>query len=1086
MRKLLAVAILVAMTISAIPAMATVGTVRVVLNVINDRKTGYARANTTARYDIFFRFNVDIKTHQWVKVWFPIDEASSQLNDICDQLPVLNGVLESQRFIPNEKYFEKYPNSQEKETVKLYKMNDDMGNIDFLDAPGQIDKICKSDDSRFVKDSTGLGYWMLGSVMPPLPRDKTKLMEELKRIIRKTALTYNPCSDCQGYPTIENSSKERSFLIRAMDTYEAWRRGWNPLDFIFSRSCGIMLPATPGRYRLAVATEPEHEPVESESFILPCSDVSNVTFEQFPIRKQFTVFSVSFTTGEGGALDKGMSTIRLKLPKGFSMTSVPLNSILVNDVVVRQAKTTNTNDGQQILEITSPVDVENFGKVKLDFLSNPSFFSILESNNSEIMVSTSSEGNFIKAKEAEDSHVARMILYPAEEYASSDIYLSLPLGEGKIYPQKTEIEITFDNGFALPDKPKPGCFQVNGFNSDAIIDKTKRTIILKSQSELSRKCLVSISNKAGIVNPSAGIYDFVVKVGEDEIDCEPFDIFASKPHIDQLDLSKPQAAMPSKVSFTFKPSTQKPIKAGEEIGVEFPKGSTLPFQILAEEVAIDGVLAKSIRVEDRTIWIACPKDIDFWKPARIELKCLVTNPREKDDFFIKVKTSDGTQAISDKLTLIPAPLVTKLIVNGSQQNPCDGGWFGEPPTISFECLNPEADIFFWYNGQPDRAVRFDGTFSLMRGCEVLNIGWSSSFNGDKEDSKSQDLFLDTDKPYVHLFNGKSSTVTNQPVKIISGEAEARIVSYFGDEQSYVLVDSVFVRFNGNEEKVFEGGLIKKSEFDKQDLEFSCKLTLNPGTNKVEVIARSLACNEKIEDVKIILDTTPPQIEMISQPQSYKCFPGDEVKVSFRTELGLYAYCNSKVMPEESNDGKSSVFYTMYPVVQGKNRIVLKVTDFAGNTTTKEIVFSATDSNKINLILDKPSWDVNFEKQPDLVCAPTATFKDEKLKSLNGTTFVPFKPLAPFISCTVEWNQADKSITILQRNGDEIINTIILWLGKNTVLVNGKQAKIGKNDSICPVSINGTTMVPLRFVAENLGTTVKFDSGTKQITLKYSK
>lgn len=276
------------------------------------------------------------------------------------------------------------------------------------------------------------------------------------------------------------------------------------------------------------------------------------------------------------------------------------------------------------------------------------------------------------------------------------------------------------------------------------------------------------------------------------------------------------------------------------------------------------------------------------------------------------------------------------------------------------------------------------------------------------------------------------------------------------------------------------------EFDKRDLNYSYKLPLSPGLNKVEVVARSLACNETIEDLKIMLDTTPPQIEMVSCPQSYKCFPGDLVKVSFKTERGIYAYCNNKVVPEESNDEKTSIFYTMYPVVQGKNRIVLKATDFAGNISYKEIIFSASKTNTISLTLDKPSWDVNFEKQPDLVCAPTATFKNEKLKALNGTTFVPFKPLAPFLGCSVEWNQTDKSISILQHNGDEIINTIIVWLGRNTALVNGKQAKIGKNDSVCPVSVKGTTMVPLRFVAENLGTTVKFDSGTKQITLKYSK
>lgn len=818
MRKLLAIAILVAMTISAIPVMATVGPVRVELNMIKP-KYSHARANQVTNFKVYMRYNVNIKIHDWIKVWFPSSEAVEYANpedllkSICDGLPKIDESIDNPRFLPGKKFFEKYPNSKLASKRQLYNLIKTDASGDLYDNPepsGVSDwgDVCGEEDNkrRIVKDSSGLGYWILGTVMPAMPVDFKERNEFSHVIARSIAIGYSPCG-CQPF-LMTSACTQRVLTFIAPFDVEAWRKGYNSIDLNTGSYTGIVAPATPGRYRVSVATEPEPEPVESESFILPCSDVSDVTFEQFPDRKQFTVFSISFATGEGGALDKGMSTIKLKLPKGFSMANVPLKSILVNDVVVKQAKTINTSDGQQILVITSPVDVENFGKVKIDFLSNPNFFSIMERNNNEIMVSTSSEGNFIKAEEVEDSKTARMVLYPAEEYVSSDIFLTLPLKDGMVYNQKTEIEITFDNGFVLPDKPKPGCFQVNGLNSDVIIDKEKRTIILKSQSELSRKCIVSISSKAGIVNPQVGIYDFEVKVGDDDIDSEPFDIFASKPRIDQLELSKPQAAMPTEISFTFRPSSQKPIKVGEELGVEFPKGSTLPYQVLAEEVSIDSVKAKSVRAEDRTIWITCPEDIDFWKPARVELKCFVTNPREKEDYFIKVRTRDGIQAISDKLTLTPAPLVTKLIVNSQQPNPCESGWYGYPPTISFECLNPEADIFFWYNGQLDKAKLFDGALNLMPECEVINIGWSSSFNGDKEDPKSQDLFLDTDKPYIHLSN-RLSTITNQPIKILSGQAEARIVSYFGDKQSYVLIDSVFVRFNGNEERVLEGGLIKK-------------------------------------------------------------------------------------------------------------------------------------------------------------------------------------------------------------------------------------------------------------------------------------
>jgi len=52
-------------------------------------------------------------------------------------------------------------------------------------------------------------------------------------------------------------------------------------------------------------------------------------------------------------------------------------------------------------------------------------------------------------------------------------------------------------------------------------------------------------------------------------------------------------------------------------------------------------------------------------------------------------------------------------------------------------------------------------------------------------------------------------------------------------------------------------------------------------------------------------------------------------------------------------------------------------------------------------------------------------------------------------------------------------------------VNGVQKFIdASNNKVYPEIVNGRTMIPLRFVAENLGCDVQWDPNTQTITITY--
>ena len=81
---------------------------------------------------------------------------------------------------------------------------------------------------------------------------------------------------------------------------------------------------------------------------------------------------------------------------------------------------------------------------------------------------------------------------------------------------------------------------------------------------------------------------------------------------------------------------------------------------------------------------------------------------------------------------------------------------------------------------------------------------------------------------------------------------------------------------------------------------------------------------------------------------------------------------------------------------------------------------------------------------------------------------------------------NKSIYYWQRHiqyGD--FTTVDQEPGKNTAKVNGVDTPIDvTNQKVVPVIINSRTMLPIRFVTENLGCLVDWDPNAQMITITY--
>ena len=101
---------------------------------------------------------------------------------------------------------------------------------------------------------------------------------------------------------------------------------------------------------------------------------------------------------------------------------------------------------------------------------------------------------------------------------------------------------------------------------------------------------------------------------------------------------------------------------------------------------------------------------------------------------------------------------------------------------------------------------------------------------------------------------------------------------------------------------------------------------------------------------------------------------------------------------------------------------------------------------------------------------------------NNRTLLPIRAIIEALGGTVAWIPESKAITI--RLGS---TTIGLQIGNSTAVVNGNVMNIDStNSKVVPEIINGRTMLPLRFVTENLGCDVQWDGTTKTITITYPK
>ena len=93
--------------------------------------------------------------------------------------------------------------------------------------------------------------------------------------------------------------------------------------------------------------------------------------------------------------------------------------------------------------------------------------------------------------------------------------------------------------------------------------------------------------------------------------------------------------------------------------------------------------------------------------------------------------------------------------------------------------------------------------------------------------------------------------------------------------------------------------------------------------------------------------------------------------------------------------------------------------------------------------------------------------------IDGRTVVPLRFIGEQLGASFEWEGETQQITYTKDD-----TTILLWIGENKAEVNGEEL----NMDVPPEIVDGRTVVPLRFIGEQLGASFEWDGATQTITI----
>jgi len=239
--------------------------------------------------------------------------------------------------------------------------------------------------------------------------------------------------------------------------------------------------------------------------------------------------------------------------------------------------------------------------------------------------------------------------------------------------------------------------------------------------------------------------------------------------------------------------------------------------------------------------------------------------------------------------------------------------------------------------------------------------------------------------------------------------------------------------------------------------FEKSVSLAEGENQfiIEVTEPTQQMNRKI--VVINRDTTGPVVTVASLDRLVDV---RELYLTGKVNENAILTINNQNAVMDGLEWKSKI-----TLDYGKNNVTMEAKDIIGNTSKTELVLEVFRKMTVTLAIGKKTVLING--------SPSEKGLDVAPFIKDATTFVPIRFIAEAFGAKVNWIQAVKGISI-----EWMDKKIEMQIGSKKALINGKEVRMEQ----APMIVNGTTFVPLRFVAESLSADVEWIEATREIKI----
>lgn len=809
---------------------------------------------------------------------------------------------------------------------------------------------------------------------------------------------------------------------------------------------GIINPPTAGTYTIKVSTSQETTQVDSNTFTLVGSNITNLyVYPTPPSAGVAATYTVQFTTGPAGGLTTTNDYVTITFPQG---TTIPTNTS-ASYININGYTCTNRYVNGNALTIYIP----------LNAIINANSLCIITISSSFGIVNPITPGNYtLQVSTSKDTIPGTSNTYsitgtsvsnftvsadPATQNSNAEYTLNFRTSStGALYRSSSDkIYIQFPTEFTVPTSIAGSYVTVNGTSCTTNISVSSDKLTITTPVDIGNNTNVEvvIAQAANIRNPSSsGTYSFSLSTTKDVVPK------TANLQIVKSTITKPQVQLTGYavnevvgVTVTFSTGTGGALTANsDKISITFPTGFVLPSTVSNQYVKVNNynviTVSKSGQRIDITPSISIPANSNV--TVVIDKAANIKNPATQGTNYIfsVYTTKENTAINSDPISIVILPKTTIAVIPA---NP-DGlnGYYKTAPRVTLTATSPvdnnPAIYYFFDTGTP---VVYSGPFTVPDGIHTLSF-YAIDRLQNREGTQTRQFKVDTAPPAISITSPQNNAILNSRTFDIVGRTEA----------------GASLTVNGNPVNVLPDG------------SFTYPATIS-GPATFTFIATDSAGNSAQSVLTVSLDTTPPLLE-VTEPKAFEKIHTQFVTVRGRTEKDAKVTVNGTAV---SVNPDLTFSYSLTLTVPGLNSIEVIAQDLAGNETKVSIPVEFVP--KTTIVLQVGNANAIINDKTVRLDAPPQIVKDR--------TFVPLRMIAEAFGADVKWDPVFRLVFITL--GDK---SIVLQIGTSYASNNGVKYTLEAE----PFIQKGYTMVPIRFIAEALNSDVNWEPNTKTVTIVYPK